>query len=262
MQCHESFLCKLFRGMAHMEGMWHATHGRNFLVHAFSRCHPSFDRSTLFNMSLLKYFQTNSSLPKPGGPLLMVVPSSSIVAVDRQVQGENTQTPTSKSGIYESFIPEKAWIGKRAVEYDVTASFLHFSYQLIAEGKYCVYVSIGGLFSFLDQLVMSGCDYLRNCARCQWPHQCRLFHASFFHKIFILCQFVKVFSLESFPLYGVYHIEGLVVHSIDSLNVATALIHTFAVDVLMEEEDDNGSDENDDEENELMVTSFPLTHHW
>ena len=46
---------------------------------------------------------------------------------------------------------------------------------------------------------------LHTCALCQWPHPCRLdrlFHESFLRKISILCQFVKVFSLESFPLYG------------------------------------------------------------
>ena len=36
-------------------------------------------------MSLLKYFQTNSSLPRPDGPLSMVVSSSSIVAEVKQV---------------------------------------------------------------------------------------------------------------------------------------------------------------------------------
>ena len=41
------------------------------------------------------------------------------------------------------------------------------------------------------------------CALCQWPHPCRLFHESFLHEISILCQFAKVFSLESFPLDGI-----------------------------------------------------------
>ena len=63
-------------------------------------------------MSLLKYFQTKSSLPKP----LSKVTCSSIVAANEEVldkpEGKDTQTP-SKYGMYESFTPEeKARIGK------------------------------------------------------------------------------------------------------------------------------------------------------
>ena len=70
-----------------------------FLVHAYSRRHLSFN----------DHFQTNSSLPKPDGPLLTVVPSSSIIAEVKQVAWEkDTRTLTSKHGTYESFTPEKA----------------------------------------------------------------------------------------------------------------------------------------------------------
>ena len=61
---------------------------------------PSFVR--LINMSLLKYFQTSSSPPKSDGSLSTVVPSSSIVAVNRQAWGEDTRTLTSKCGRYEN----------------------------------------------------------------------------------------------------------------------------------------------------------------
>ena len=51
-----------------------------------------------FNMSLFKYFQTKSSLPKPDGPLSTVVPSSSIVAANKEVldkpEGKDTRTGT------------------------------------------------------------------------------------------------------------------------------------------------------------------------
>ena len=87
-------------------------------AHAYSRCHLSFNRLT--TMSLLKYFQTKSSLPKPDGPLLTVVPSSSIVAANKEMrqvldkpEGKDSRTPTSKPGMYENFAPKKkARIGK------------------------------------------------------------------------------------------------------------------------------------------------------
>ena len=41
------------------------------------------------DMSLLKYFQTSSSLPKSDGPFLTIVHSSSIVAVNRQAWGNS-----------------------------------------------------------------------------------------------------------------------------------------------------------------------------
>ena len=116
-----------------MLGAWHA---RTF-AHAYSMCRvldvssPSSQPTT---MSLLKYFQTKSSLPKPDGPLSKAVPSSSIVAANKEVkevlekpEEKDTLTP-SKRGTYESFTPEeKARIGKRAAEHGVTATVRHFS---------------------------------------------------------------------------------------------------------------------------------------
>ena len=71
--CSASFLCEFWgRSTQYMEGIFGA----------YTLKVPSF--LCLIVMSLLKYFQTSSSLPKSDGPLLTVVPSSSIVAVNRQ----------------------------------------------------------------------------------------------------------------------------------------------------------------------------------
>ena len=95
----------------------HGTHDRGVVrntqqAHAYSRHHLP-DQSTPFNMSLLKYFQTNSSLPKPDGPLSTVVPSSSIVAADKRwnkldkPEGGRHPDTESKRETYESFTPEE-----------------------------------------------------------------------------------------------------------------------------------------------------------
>ena len=68
-----------------------------------------------FNMSLFKYFQTKSSLPKPDGPLSTVVPSSSIVAANKEVKQaldkpEGKYTLTPKCGTYESVSARNAQI--------------------------------------------------------------------------------------------------------------------------------------------------------
>ena len=81
-------------------------------------------------MSLLKYFQPSSALPKPEGRLSTVVPSSSIAAANKEVKQVLDQTDKAelKRGAYEHFTPEeKARIGKRAAEHGVTASLRYFS---------------------------------------------------------------------------------------------------------------------------------------
>ena len=83
-------------------------------------------------MSLLKYFErSNLTLPKPCGPLLTVLPSSTITATNKEVKQvlKRSKTPgASKRGEYEHFTPEeKAQIGQRAAECGVTASIQHFS---------------------------------------------------------------------------------------------------------------------------------------
>ena len=88
--------------------------------------------SSSIAMSLLKYFQPSSTLPKPEGRLSTVVPSSSIAAANKEVKQvlDKTDKPESKRGAYEHFTPEeKAQIGKRAAEYGVTASLRYFSVQ-------------------------------------------------------------------------------------------------------------------------------------
>lgn len=88
-------------------------------------------------MALYKYFQSTSMLPKPDGPLSVIIPSSTIAAANKEVkqvlntgssdEGNDTM-PTSKRGKYEHFTPkEEVQIGKRAVEYGVTASVHYFS---------------------------------------------------------------------------------------------------------------------------------------
>ena len=84
-------------------------------------------------MSLYTYFQPKSCLPLPDGPLLKSVPSSSIVAANREVKElleteEKEKGLQCKRGTYECFTPEeKARIGKRAAEFGVTASIRYFS---------------------------------------------------------------------------------------------------------------------------------------
>jgi hypothetical protein len=82
-------------------------------------------------MSLLKYFQPScSNLPKPEGCLATVMPSSSIVAANKEVNevlGEPAES-TTRRGTYEHFTSEeKALIGKRAAEFGVRASIRYFS---------------------------------------------------------------------------------------------------------------------------------------
>ena len=113
------FIRECFVGVAHMEGG--RGEARNTWQEFFGACVLkvlSIDRP--LNMSLFKYFQTKSSLPKPDGPLSTVVPSSSIVAANKEVKQvldkpEGKDTLTSKCGTYDSFTPEeKARIGLRS----------------------------------------------------------------------------------------------------------------------------------------------------
>ena len=83
-------------------------------------------------MSLLKYFQPSSTLPKPEGRLCAVMPSSSIAAANKVKQildkANKPEENLAKCGAYEHFTPEeKAQIGKRAAEYGVTASLRYYS---------------------------------------------------------------------------------------------------------------------------------------
>ena len=84
-------------------------------------------------MSLLKYFQlSNSTLPKPDGPLSQVISSSSITAANKEVKGvldqSNKPLGKRKHGAYEHFNPHKKLkIGKRAAECGVTASVCYCS---------------------------------------------------------------------------------------------------------------------------------------
>ena len=88
-------------------------------------CQPS------IAMSLLKYFQPSSTLPKPEGRLSTIMPSSSIAATNKEVKqilDKADKLEKMKRGTYEHFIPEEnAQIGKRAAEYGVTASPRYFS---------------------------------------------------------------------------------------------------------------------------------------
>ena len=88
-------------------------------------------------MALLRYFQqcTDPLLPKPDGPLLMVVPCSSITAANKEVKrvldlsdrgGGKDRTP--KCGNYEHYTAtEKVQIAKRAAEHSATATICYFS---------------------------------------------------------------------------------------------------------------------------------------
>ena len=87
-------------------GAWHTTRGRNFWrMRTQGAIFPSIDWHVLAQVC----FQTNSSPPKSDGPALStVVPSSSIVGVNRQAWGEDTWTPT---GSKRTRNKEKAQIG-------------------------------------------------------------------------------------------------------------------------------------------------------
>ena len=148
------FSANFLGSVAHMEGVWYTTRSRRMRN---SRYHHSFDRFTVFNMSLFKYIQTNA---KPDGPLSTVVPFLSIIAankgwnkLDKHEWGRHPDTDIQARNIWKLH-------SKQATEYDVTASVNHISYQSIAEGKYRAYVStvqvlgIYRLVCSLDQLAM------------------------------------------------------------------------------------------------------------
>ena len=93
-------------------------------------------------MSLFKYFKRSDPaehvLPKPDGPLVTQMPSSSIVAANKEVKavlesssGQSNEQKTEKSskrGHYDFYSPEeKASIGKRAIEHGVTATIRYYS---------------------------------------------------------------------------------------------------------------------------------------
>ena len=82
-------------------------------------------------MSLLKFFKpSNSNLPQPEGCLATVMPSSSIMAANREVKKvlNEPAESTTRRGTYEYFTSEeKALIGKRAAEFGIRASIHYFS---------------------------------------------------------------------------------------------------------------------------------------
>ena len=143
---------------------------QEFLEHAYSRSHLPFDRLTCPCSSTFRQAHDESSLPKSDGlALSTVVPSLSIIAVNRQAWGEDTLTPTrSKCS------PEQGEGMDRktdhGVRYDSISSPLLLP-GLITEWNYCgtsrlCRCSEYRLLFHLDQLVIvcGGCDY-RACMR-------------------------------------------------------------------------------------------------
>ena len=82
-------------------------------------------------MSLLKFFKPSiSNFPKPEGCFATVMPSSSIVAANREVKKvlDEPAESTTRRRTYEHFTSkEKALIGKRATEFGIIASIHYFS---------------------------------------------------------------------------------------------------------------------------------------
>ena len=85
-------------------------------------------------LSLHSYFKKTIKtdvLPSPNGPLKEVIPSSTIAALNKDVEKELSTTSTAESGDkrgpYSKLTPgQKAMIGKRAAVYGVTASMRYF----------------------------------------------------------------------------------------------------------------------------------------
>ena len=75
-------------------------------------------------MSLFKYFKKEGDLPNPNGHLSKKMPSSAIVAANKEVkkvQDDKTSKP-GKRGPYSKFSPQiKAEVGKQAAECGVAA---------------------------------------------------------------------------------------------------------------------------------------------
>ena len=85
-------------------------------------------------MALYKYFhpqeQNNCLLPKPDGPLSAVMPSSSILAANKEMKTvlDCSNDCKKKRGNYEHLSTrDKAKIAKYAAENGVTAAIRHFS---------------------------------------------------------------------------------------------------------------------------------------
>ena len=85
-------------------------------------------------LSLHSYFKKTIKtdvLPSPNGPLKEVIPSSTIAALNKDLEKELSTTSTAESGDkrgpYSKLTPgQKAMIGKRAAVYGVTASMRYF----------------------------------------------------------------------------------------------------------------------------------------
>jgi len=80
-------------------------------------------------MALLKYFKlkSDSVLPNPNGPLSKLVPSSSIIAVNKAVKDAISQS-TKAHGPYMQFTAEeKARMGKRAAEFGIASTVRYFN---------------------------------------------------------------------------------------------------------------------------------------
>ena len=88
-------------------------------------------------MDLYKYFApAKPSMPNPKGPLYASVPSSVIVAANKEVTkvleeaglDQKDTTPKSTHGEYEHYtLKQKAWVGKQVAEHGVTAVIQYFS---------------------------------------------------------------------------------------------------------------------------------------
>ena len=127
-------------------------------------------------------------------PLSMAVPSSTIVAVDGQAWGKDSQTPTGSKCSLEHM---KARRRHRSENGDSVSSPLLLPsdcwMKLLCVRLDHVGAPNTGTFSFiLSLLYMVGVAIYVNvhaCALCQWPHPCRLdrlFHESFLCEISIL----------------------------------------------------------------------------
>ena len=199
-----------------MEGVWQVTRGRNF----FGTCVlkvlyllRSIDPGP-FNISLLKYFQTNSSLPKPDG-----FNGCSFSRYHSCQQGVKQVSLRGKIPWHQHPSEEhmKASLPRKLPQSTVwrqfTTSLANQSLKesIVHTSRLCRCFAFTGSFLFI--LLISWLWYMvgvtiyvnvHACTLCQWPYPCRLvrlFHESFLREIFILWQFVKVFSLESFLLY-------------------------------------------------------------
>ena len=103
-------------------------------------------------MALYKYFKKASSLPDPEGPLSAEMPSSSILAANKELEGVKESSNTGKKrGQYKHYTAsEKAKVAKRATECGVTNTVRYFA-QKFADRP----LSEGTIRSYLGKTIQT-----------------------------------------------------------------------------------------------------------